>query len=75
MGCFVDERLAGWPRCEASGAVAVVDELHVGDRVVGVGGQRGTIARAGGECFELVGVPVMRIGLPGPSAARLGVGG
>src|SRR5947209_6989503 len=56
MGCFVDERLPGGPRGETGGAIAVVDELHVGHRVVGVGGQRGTIAQVGGERLKLVGV-------------------
>src|SRR5258707_9750820 len=55
MGCFVDERLAGGPRGETGGAIAVVDELHVGDRVVGAGGQRGAIAQVAGEGLKLVG--------------------
>jgi hypothetical protein len=55
--------------------------LHVGDRVVGIGGQWDAIAQAGGECLKLapstpmrigaaIPVPVMRIVLPGQSAAR-----
>src|SRR5260370_38107399 len=55
MGCFVDERLAGGPGGETGGAIAVVDELHVGGRVVGAGGQRGAIAQVAGEGLKLVG--------------------